>query len=153
VIGAWLANRRYAAPVAAGDVLLRPAERVVAGAGGLGSLVGGLVMFAAPGSVVDLWPWALTPLSCRVVAATLCLGGAGAGAWLDPRWTSLRLMLQVEAVMLGLMVLAAVRARDQLMSDRALAWPILVGTVLLLAGSAYLWATYELGFRRAPRPV
>ena len=27
VLGAWLANRRYAAPAAAGDVLLRPVER------------------------------------------------------------------------------------------------------------------------------
>ncbi len=64
------------------------------------ALATGVVMFLAPDSVIPLWPWPLMPLSCRVVGATLCLGGAGAGVWFDPRWTSVRLMLQVEVLML-----------------------------------------------------
>jgi hypothetical protein len=39
VIGAWLVNRRYAAPPAQGDVLLRPAERWVIAVIGLAALV------------------------------------------------------------------------------------------------------------------
>ena len=96
-------------------------------------------MFVAPSAVIDLWPWPLTPLTCRVMAAVFCLGGAGAGTWFDARWTSLRLMLQVEVVMLVLILVAAVRARDEMVSGRALTWPLLVGVVLMLAGSAYLW--------------
>lgn len=144
VIGAWLLNRRYAAPVAVDDVLLRPVERGVIAVVGLVALVQGIVMFVAPSSVIDLWPWPLTPLTCRVVAAVFCLGAAGVGAWLDPRWTSVRLMLQVEVVMLTLMLVGAVRARGELIGSRALAWPLLIGIVALLVGSAYLWATYEL---------
>ncbi len=68
--------------------------------------------------------------------------------WLDARWTSLRLMLQVEVVMLGLILVAAVRARDEMISGRALTWPLLVGLLLVLAGSAYLWVTYEVRARR-----
>ena len=52
-------------------------------------------------------------------------------------------MLQVESVMLVLMLIAAVRARDELIGSHALAWPLLLGTLLMLAGSAYLWLTYE----------
>lgn len=146
MIGAWLANRRYAAPVAAGDVLLRPVERAVTGAVGVLALVTGAVMFVAPDTMIGLWPWALTPLTCRVMGATLCLGGAGAGVWVDPRWSAVRLMVQVEALMLALMLLAAVRAHAELVTGRALAWPLLFGVLAMLAGSAYLWVTYE------PRP-
>ena len=146
VIGAWLANRRYAAPVAAGDVLLRPVERAVTGAVGVLALVTGAVMFVAPDTMIGLWPWALTPLTCRVMGATLCLGGAGAGVWVDPRWSAVRLMVQVEALMLVLMLLAAVRAHAELVSGHALAWQLLFGVLAMLAGSAYLRVTYE------PRP-
>ena len=151
VIGAWLANRRYAAPPAAEDVLLQPVERAVIAGVGLLALVTGVLMFVAPSAFIDLWPWPLTPLAARVIAATFCLGGAGVGAWLDPRWTSVRLMLQVEALMLLLMLLAAVRASDELLPGHALSWPLLVGVLLTLAGSAYLWATYELRPRHLTR--
>jgi hypothetical protein len=143
VIGAWLLNRPYAAPKRPGDVQLRPVERgVIAGLGAL-ALVQGAVMFVAPTAFIDLWPWALTPLTCRVVGAVFCLGGAGVGAWFDPRWTSVRLMLQVEVLMLVLMLVAAARASDELMPGHALTWPLLAGVLLMLAGSAYLWTTYE----------
>jgi hypothetical protein len=149
VIGAWLANRRYAAPPTAGDVVLRPLERRLVVAVGLLALATGLALFLAPGTMNDLWPWPLTPLTARVIGATFCLGGAGVGVWFDPRWTSMRVMLQVEILMLVLMLIAAVRARDELIRSHALAWPLLLGSLLMLAGSAYLWLTYE----HHPRPV
>jgi hypothetical protein len=144
VLGAWFANRRYAAPPGADDVLLSSVERAVIAMVGLVALAMGIVMFVAPSAVIDLWPWALTPLTCRVIAAVFCLGGAGVGAMLDPRWSALRLMLQVEVVMLVLILVSAVRARYEMISDRALTWPLLIGLLLMLAGSGYLWATYEL---------
>ena len=149
VLGAWLANRRYAAPPAADDLLLRPAERAVIAAVGFVALVMGVVMFVAPSAVIDLWPWPLTPLTCQVIAAVFCLGGAGVGAMLDPRWSALRLMLQVEVVMLVLILVAAVRARDEMISGRALTWPLLIG-LLADAGRVRL----PLGRLRGPaRPV
>jgi hypothetical protein len=147
VIGAWLANRRYAAPFSSADVLLRPLERGVIAVLGVLALAQGVLMFVAPSVVIPLWPWALTPLTCRVMGATYCLGAAGAGTLFDPRWSSVRLMLQVEAVMLVLMLVAAVRASDELIPDRALSWPLLVVVLLMLLGSAYLWVIYE----RRPR--
>jgi hypothetical protein len=148
VIGAWLANRPYAVPTAPDDVLLGPVERSVIAVVGLAALAQGIVMFVAPSAVIDLWPWPLTPLSCRVVAAVFCLGGAGVSAWLEPRWSSLRLMLQVEVVMLVLILVGAVRARGEMVAGRALTWPLLVGALLMLAGSGWLWVRYE----RRPAP-
>ena len=55
--------------------------------------------------MIGVWPWALTPLTCRVVGAIFCLGSAGLGVVPDPRWLTVRLMLQVEVLMLALMVL------------------------------------------------
>jgi hypothetical protein len=144
VLGTWLANRRYAAPRHEGDVLLGPVERAAVALVGLLALVQGTVMFLAPSAVIDLWPWPLTPLTCRVLGAVFCLGCAGIVAWRDPRWSSIRLMLQVEVVMLVLMLVAALRARDEMIAGRALTWPLLAGVLLTLAGSAYLWASQEL---------
>lgn len=152
VLAAWLGNRRHAVPVLVSDVLLRPVERAVIGGVGAIALLTGLVMFVAPGSVADLWPWPLTPLSCRVMGATVCLGGAGMGVWVDPRWTSVRLMLQVEVVMLALILLAAVRAHGELLRHHALTWPLLLGVLTVLAGSAYLWLTYDHHPRHLTRP-
>ena len=143
VVGAWVANRRYAVAPTDGDVVLRPVERAVIAVVGMAALVQGLVMFVTPSAVIDLWPWPLTPLTCRVVAAVFCLGGAGVSVWVDPRWTSLRLMLQVEVVMLVLILVGAVRARGEMVGGRALTWPLLLGALGMLAGSAFLWIRYE----------
>jgi len=116
VFRGWFVNRRYAAPVLAIDAKMHPVERVLIGAVGLSALAFGAVMYVSPSSVVDQWPWPLTSLSCQVLGATVCLGGAGVVTWFDPRWTSLRLLVRVEVVML---------------------------VAMLLAGSAYLWTTHE----------
>ena len=108
-------------------------------------------MFVSPDTVIPHWPWALTPLTCRVIAAIFCLGAAGVGVWFDPRWTTVRLMLEVEVVMVVLMLLAAVRGHAALDSSRALAWPLLVGFVVVVLGSAYLWIQHEIRPRTTAR--
>jgi hypothetical protein len=148
VVVAWIRNSRYAAPPAPEEPLLSPAVRVVVGLVGAGALVQGLVMFVWPDTVIDAWPWPLTPLTCRVLAAVFCLAAAGVGAWFDPRWAAIRLMTQVAAVMVTLILLAAVRARDELDATSTLAWPLLIGMSVLLLGSGLLWLRYEWSPRR-----
>jgi hypothetical protein len=58
------------------------------------------------------------------------------------------LMLQVEALMIGLILVAAVRARSELIGSHGLSWPLLLGVLAMLAGSAYLWVTHERHPRR-----
>ena len=40
---------------------------------GLLALVQGIVMFLTPPQVIAIWPWTLTPLTCRVIGAIFCL--------------------------------------------------------------------------------
>jgi hypothetical protein len=154
VLGAWLANRRYAAP--ASDDLVAPSVRGAVTAVGVLALMQGAAMFISPSTFLDLWPWTLTPLSCRTLAAVCCLGAAGVGIWSDARWSTLRRMLEVEMVMVGLILLAALRAHDQLDSSKPLAWPMLVGFSLLLFASIVLWSRHGLRSRGAlehPTPI
>ncbi len=138
VLAAWLTNRRYA--VAAGDDLLSPAVRGVVATVGVVALAQGAALFITPSTFLDLWPWTLTPLSCRTLGAVVCLGGAGLGVLRDARWSTLQRMLEVEVIMVALMLLAALRAHDQFDSSKPLAWPLLIGFVVLFLASVALWS-------------
>lgn len=139
VVGAWLANRRYAAPAGVGEQRVGGTARWVAGLVGLVALGTGLAMFLAPMRMIGVWPWLLTPLTCRVVGAIFCLGSAGLGVLVDPRWVAVKLMLEVEVLMVALILVAAVRARDEFFTDRPLTGLLIGGFLAILAGSAYLW--------------
>jgi sensor domain CHASE-containing protein len=49
-------------------------------------------------------------------------------------------MLEVEVIMVALMLLAALRAHDQFDSSKPLAWPLLIGFVVLFLASIALWS-------------
>ncbi|GAA2744811.1 hypothetical protein GCM10009868_23890 [Terrabacter aerolatus] len=139
VLAAWRANQRVAAPPRSDDVRIGPVARAVIAAGAGLALVQGLVMFSVPSVVIPVWPWQLTPLTCRVVGAVFCLGSAGLVVLRDRRWVRLRLMVEVEVVMLVLMLLGMVRARGDLHPDRPLTWLLLSGFAATLAASLWLW--------------
>jgi hypothetical protein len=151
VVGAWLANRRFAAPPRADELCLGTVCRWVVALVGMLALAQGTVMFLAPVRVIAIWPWALTPLTCRVVGAIFCLGCAAIGVLVDPRWTSLRLLLQVEVLMLVLMLIAAVRARAEFDTGRPATWLLLGGFIGILLASASLWYAMEARPRRRSR--
>jgi hypothetical protein len=147
VFGGWLANRRFAAPARVDEGRLRAISRWIVGLIGLLALGQGIVMFLVPPHVIQIWPWMLTPLTCRVVGAIFCLGSAGIAVLVDPRWTTLKLMLQVEALMVTLIAIGAVRARAQFDTGRPLTWVLLGGFLAVLLGSGYLWYAMEIRAR------
>jgi hypothetical protein len=148
VVLAYIANRRSAAPPQPGEPRLGAVSRWVVGLVGVAALATGVTMFLAPGPMIAIWPWSLTPLTARVVGAIFCLGAAGVGALVDPRWLSIRLMVQVEALMIALMLVAVLRASGEFATDRPLTWFMLVGFVGVLLGSAYLWYAFEVAAKR-----
>ncbi|OLP62723.1 hypothetical protein BJM39_25420, partial [Salmonella enterica subsp. enterica serovar Javiana] len=147
VVWAWVANQRYAATPAHGPTgtdpepapgeprLDRTTRAVVAVMGGV-AVATGLLMFLEPARAITLWPWPLTPLTCRVVGAVFCLGAAGLGVLVDDRWETVRLMRKVQLVMFALILVAAVRARHEFLTDRPLTWVMGAGFVALFAASA-----------------
>lgn len=139
VLAAWVANTQVAATPRPDELRLGPGARVVVAAGGGLALAQGLLMFAFPSLVIPVWPWLLTPLTCRVVGAVFCLGSAGVVVLRDSRWVRLRLMVEVEVVMLTLILVGAVRARADLYADRPLTWLLLAGFAATLVASLVLW--------------
>jgi hypothetical protein len=139
VLAAWFANSRVAAPARPDEHRIGPVARAVIATGGALALVQGLVLFAVPSVMIPLWPWQLTPLTCRVVGAIFCLGSAGLVVVRDPRWERLRLLVEVAIVMLSLMLVGGLRARGDLHADRPLTWLLVVGFVGALIGAVYLW--------------
>ena len=136
-------NRKRASRPAVGDLLVgRPAQWVIAAAGVL-ALCFGISFYITPTSVDDIWPWAVTPLTGRVLAAILALGLAGIFVIWDPRWSAVRLMLQVESLMLALILVAAGRAHDEFDSGATSTWVFLFGFVGALIGALCLMLVME----------
>ena len=135
----WLANRRHDIPATDGDVLL-PAgvARLIAVLGGL-SVLTGLFLFLLPSRAVAVWPWTLTLLTSRVLGAIFCLGIAGLGALADRRWSSARILFQVAALMLALILAAGLRAAGELDPSNAMAWLIGCGFAGVLAAITALY--------------
>lgn len=143
VFGVWLANRRRASLPAPGDLLISPVARRAIGALGLLAVAAGAFLFAAPARAIDTWPWALTPLTSRVLGAIFMLGLAGIGVLLDPRWSTTRLMLQVQCFMMTLILVAAVRARHEFDGGRPMGWLLLGGFVGALSAAGALSVTMD----------
>lgn len=143
VFWVFLANRKHDAPATGADLLLSVGvSRIIAVVGGL-SLLTGVFLFLLPNRAVTIWPWALTPLTSRVVGAIFCLGIAGLGALFDRRWSSARVLLQVAALMLALIVAAGARATGELDSANVMTWLISGGFVAVLAAIVVLYLRME----------
>jgi hypothetical protein len=145
VFGVWLANRRVAAPApstpsgdGSGIALSRPAVAAIGATGVLATAMG-LFLYLAPGRATDVWPWALTPLTARVMSAIFSLGVAGTGIFFDRRWRAVRIPLQVAMLMLVLILVAALRGRHDFDGSNALSWLLIGGFATVLVGSALLY--------------
>ncbi len=149
----WWANRRHDAPAGADDVLIPPGvARVIAVVGGL-SVLTGMFLFLVPARAAAIWPWTLTPLTGRVLGAIFFLGIAGLGAPADRRWASARVLLQVAALMLALILVAGARATGELDRGNAMTWLIAGGFAGVLAAITALYLRMRArASRRDPLP-
>lgn len=150
VPGVWLRNRRHDPGVADPSDPPFPAWALV----GL-RLAGALLLVIAawlyllPNAAIDAWPWALTPLTARTVAAFVALPGV---AWLviaaDGRWSAAKAMVETVAFGLVLLVIAVVRAWDQFDRENPLTYAYVGGLVGTLAAIAAGYAWMESRRRR-----
>jgi hypothetical protein len=99
-------------------------------------------MYLAPASAISVWPWELTPLTARAVAAFVALPGV---AWLaiavDGRWSAARAVLDTVAIGLVLLLVAVGSSRRDFDGHNALTYLYVVGLVGTLAAiiTLHLW--------------
>ena len=146
----WFLNRSQDLPPAQyqGPLLPRPLRLVLAGVG-LVTLLISLVLFVSPQLMIGLWPWALTPLTARVMGAMFALPGlVGLGIAADPRWSSARIILQSQAFSILMILLAAARAWGEFNPANPAAWLFCGGLAGLFALILWLYIAMELRARR-----
>jgi len=141
VIAVWWLNGQDSAPVTSDDLLLSPATSVVIGAAGIAALLTCLFLFLFPRSAIAIWPWSLTELTARVTGAIFALGAVGIGAFVERRWTSARILLQVEGVM-GILI-AVLCSRGDFDTGKPLTWLFTAGFLALVIASALLYVRME----------
>jgi hypothetical protein len=143
VAGTWMANRRTEAPAQPSEVFLSQTARWVIGVLGAMAVALGLYLFLLPSRAIDIWSWALTPLTSRVMGAIFMLGLAGLGVFVDPRWSTARLMMHVQSLMMALILVAAVRAHRDFDSGRPMTWLLLGGFSVTLIATVVLMRTMD----------
>jgi hypothetical protein len=133
------APRREAAPE------LPRTLRVAMGVAGAAVIVVGLGMLASPSTAMDVWPWTLTPLTSRILAAVVALyGSVWVSVALDGTRTGARIPLEAHAI--GLVVLLAALIREGEVPTGVAA----VAAVMLAGSVAVARQSRALG-QRAPR--
>ena len=136
VLGVFLRNQALDPAPSPDDLRISTTARVVLVLTGLGAICTGAYLYLLPNQAIDVWPWALSPLTARVIGAIFMLGVAGLTIAADPRWTTAQIMVRVEQIMISLFLLAALRARDQFDTSRPLTWMLGIGlTGVLLAAT------------------
>jgi hypothetical protein len=150
VLGAFLRNRREQdASVDASPRIgtVATAALVLVGAASAAMCV---FLYLFPNRGVAIWPWPLTTLTARVLAAIFALGAAGLGAWWERRWSAVRILAQVAALMLVLILVAAARAHAQFDSSNALTWLLLSGFAATTVALVALYVVMESRSRAEP---
>ena len=142
----WLRNRATdPGTLEADDRYLPPRVRaMVGGAGALQSAVAA-VLLLSPSTMIDIWPWTLTPLTAQVLGGWFALPGVVAIMMaLDGRWSAIRITLESQLIGLALILLATARAWEQFDKSNALTYVFAGGIALLLVGLAALWSSMLL---------
>ena len=108
-----------------------------------------LVLLLSPSTMIENWPWQLTPLTAQTLGGWFALPGVTALMMgLDGRWTAIRITLESQLIGLALILLATLRAWEDVDTSNALAYAFVAGIVaLFLSLSALEW--YMLGRTRA----
>jgi hypothetical protein len=124
-----LAQRRAATPR---DAALPRSVRIVLGAAGGAVTAAALVAFAFPGLTIGLWPWLLSPLTARIVAAVAALfGSVWVSVAVDGGRTAARIPLQAHIIGLACLLLAAVRGGGDIDWTNPLAVALVAGVAAM----------------------
>lgn len=149
VLATWLRNRATDPGTPdPDDALLPQVVRLAMSAIGILTFIVSLVLFVQPQLMIAVWPWTLTPLTARVVGAMFALGLTALGIGLERRWSGVRLMLQAQILMMGMVLTAALRAWGEFNQQNPATWIFMGGLILVIVVSAGFYFFMEWQRRR-----
>jgi hypothetical protein len=115
--------------------------------GGVQSAVA-LVLLLSPSTMIEHWPWELTPLTAQTLGGWFALPGVTALMMgLDGRWSAIRITLESQLIGLALILLATIRAWDDLDTSNMITYVFVAGIAGLFVA---LLALLTLMSRREP---
>jgi len=148
----WLRNRATdPGTLEADDRYLPP--RVRAAVGGVGAVqsIVAAVLLLSPSTMIDIWPWTLSPLTAQVLGGWFALPGVVAIMMaLDGRWSAIRITLESQVLGIALILLGVIRAWGDFDTSNALTYVFVGGISLLLAGLVALAVFMERPHAAAP---
>ncbi len=98
---------------------------------------------------LDVWPWALTPLTARVIGGWFALPGVvGLVLSREPRWSGWRIMIESQLISVSFILLGAMRAWNNFKQHSPLTWLFVIGLSILAISLAALYVTMERRRRR-----
>jgi hypothetical protein len=129
------------------------APRVALGILGLAALAFGLALFLFPVDVGRHWAWEVTPLTGRIVGATLTLPGM-VNMWLfiDARWSAFRWIFLAQIASLVFIAIAIVFRLGDLQWTRPAAGLFVAGILVSLAAYSAFFVVCERRARAAGPP-
>jgi hypothetical protein len=126
--------------------LVRPLLLIV---GAVQSVVA-LVLLLSPSTMIEHWPWLLTPLTAQTLGGWFALPGVTALMMgLDGRWSAIRITLESQLIGLALILLGTVRAWEDVDTSNSLAYVFVAGIAALFA--ALLALEWQMVFARNAR--
>ena len=106
-----------------------------------------MVLLFSPSTMIEHWPWTLTPLTAQTLGGWFALPGVTALMMgLDGRWSAIRITLQSPLIGLALILLGTARAWEDVDTGNALAFVFVAGIAgLFVALLALEWAMVARG--------
>jgi hypothetical protein len=149
----WLRNRRTDPGTleATDDRYLPPRVRAVVGGIGAVQSVVAAVLLLSPSTMIDIWPWTLTPLTAQVLGGWFALPGVVAIMMaIDGRWSAIRITLESQVLGIALILLGVIRAWSDFDTSNAVTYVFVGGISLLMVSLLALLAYMERPRATAP---
>jgi hypothetical protein len=121
--------------------------RLAIGCVGAVMLVSSAIFLVFPQFMIPIWPWTLSPLTARVMAAMFALPGlVGLGVAADGCWSSASIIFQAQALSILFFLVAIALTKDEIQWGQLGGWTFLGGLLLaaLLIGLAAREASARL---------
>jgi hypothetical protein len=150
VFALWLRNRGQDTNQSdRNDATIPPTLRYVIGVVGTSTLLIAIFLFLNPALMIQLWPWTLTPLTSRVMAAMFSLPGmVGLGMATDARWSSAQIILQSQGFSILLILIAVLRDRANFNWSTPGSWLFVCGLGGMLAAIIAFYTFFNARQRR-----